>query len=50
MDIIFRTVNDISPILLGYFLGGKGVIPHITFDSVVLRRLIGKYLQERATA
>jgi hypothetical protein len=32
MDIIFRTVNDIVPILLGYFLRGKGVMPHITGD------------------
>jgi hypothetical protein len=50
MDIIFRTVDDIAPILLGYFLRGEGVITYITFDSVVLRRLIGQYLQEGATA
>lgn len=50
MDIIFRTVDNIAPILLGYFLRGEGVITHLTFDSVILRSLIGKYLQERATA
>ena len=49
VDIIFRTVLNVSAEVVSDLIMSERIIKHVSFDGVVLLSLIGECLEKRAT-